>query len=148
MTTKIASTPEVGEQFHFLRTGTMFHTRVHGIPISRIANRGDQVTVTEELLELNRDRLGQLAPWLALAHDRQAQINKFGYEAVAPGPWPDLLAKTLPGTPEHDEAREEARRIAWTIEDEGRRREALDAVETEFGPASVTSKVLATFGQS
>lgn len=146
MTTEAAGIPTIGEQLHFLHTGTMFHTRVHGIAIAKIANRGDEITVSEDLLELNRDRYGQLPPWLALAKDPEAQLRVFGFEAVGTGPWPDLLSKTIPGTVEHDEAREEARRVAWTIQDDRKRQAALDEVEDAFGPMSTTSTVLATFG--
>src|SRR5690606_35283732 len=100
---------------------------------SVVLRRGDALTVTPEILEASRDQDGR--SWLDLLDDEPGQIARWGRVQVRRGPATDDLAVTERGTPEHREAREEARRAAWALGNSQERWQALRDVERIYGPA-------------
>lgn len=146
--TKNAPMPQPGEKLHFLVSGVTFHAVVHHQHTGIVSQRGQELTITAELLEANADRNGVLAPFLALVHDPDAQVKRWGQQLVAAGPWPRDLLLTIPGEAEHEEARRQAVRDAEAIDDPSSRRDALRAVEELFGPAQPTSRTNALYAGS
>lgn len=50
--------------------------------------RGMTITLTADIIEAQRDRHGDLSrSWVALLHDEDAQVARFGQVIVRPGPW-------------------------------------------------------------
>lgn len=144
MTTKPGQKPEPGEVFHFLVTGLTHPTFRHGAMLHVVSRRGDQVTITDRLLEAIADRNGE--SWLDLLHDPAEQVAKFGRKVIAPGPTPEDMVTTVVGSPEHETASRKARADAWKIEDPQKRRAALHDVDKRFGPPPLTSLTLTTYG--
>lgn len=122
-----------GDVVHFLSDLT-YCQQVGQFPAGVVAKRGDEVTITDELLEANTNRLGNLAPWLLEAHDPDAQIRRWGQQRVGVGPWPKDLLTTAPATPEHEDARRRAVRAAYGIANESEREAALCEIKEKFGP--------------
>lgn len=139
--------PEPGQVIHFLHSGLTYH-RIHkGQFTAFVSRRGDELTITEELLDANRDRHGVLAPWLGLLHNPEAQMHRWERIVVAVGPFPSDLLRTEPGDPDHDDARRAAVRDAKQIKDKVEQRAALQAIEKTYGPAQSTSKSLAAYSR-
>lgn len=122
-----------GDVIHF-HSGITYCQYVGEFPTGVVSKRGDEVTVTVEMLHANTDRLGNLATWLLEAHDPDAQIRRWGQQRVGVGPWPEGLLTTVPGTPEHEDARRRAVRAAYSIGDARGRQAALGQIEEKFGP--------------
>ena len=144
MTTNNGDKPQVGEVFHFLATGLTRPTFRHGVLFHEVSRRGDQDVITDRLIEASTDRNG--ACWLDLLHDAAGQVAKFGREVIAPGPTPESMSRTVPGTAEHDTAARKAREDAWKIKDPRMRGEALREVHEGYGPPPSTSQTLTTYG--
>ncbi|UYN83234.1 MAG: hypothetical protein KIT89_11100 [Microcella sp.] len=124
--------PKPGDQVHFLVTGLTIPTSTGIMALSHVTTRGETITITDDLIQAARDRHG--APgWPALVHDEAAQFARWGEVRFRPGPAPDDLESWTPGTPEADEAREQARRAAYAIVDDGERRKALRDIDQKFG---------------
>lgn len=124
------------EQFHWLVSGIIWHTREPSLfgGTSEISLRGQTVTLTDEMLSAS--------PWLALLGDEQAQVERWGQVRIMPGPWPDGVPTFTPNSPEHVEAREAARRAAWRADTPQQAREALAEVERVFGRGPTTSRTV------
>lgn len=101
--------------------------------------------VTPLIRELSRDREGN--SWVDLLEDEPAQVARWGEVIFRPGSWPQNLPRIKPGTLDHDEAREVARRTAWNINNDADRLAALAAVKAQHGSAPVTSKTIQTGGE-
>lgn len=132
--------PKPGDQVHFLISGFTIPTGQGLMALSHVTTRGETITFTDDLLQAARDRRG--APgWPALVHDEAAQFSKWGEVRFRPGPAPDDLESWTPGSPEEDQAREAARKIAWSIADDNERRLALARIDAKYGRAK-TSRTL------
>lgn len=131
MTGTNSSKPQVGEVFHFLAAGLTRPTLRRGVVLHEVSRRGDQDVITDQLIEAGTDRNG--ACWLNLLHDPAGQVAKFGREVIAPGPTPEGMSRTVPGSAEHDTAARKAREDAWKIEDPRMRGEALREVHKGTG---------------
>jgi hypothetical protein len=105
--------------------------------------RGDEIQVTEEMAAAARDRHGRPG-WLALVHDDDAQIAKWGSVRLRPGRAPHTLAPWTYGSPAWSEARETARREAWGLPTAEARTAALAEVQRVYGAAPTTSTTLNT----
>lgn len=138
--------PEVGQTFHFLVSGVTHPSPKSANHFHEVSHRGDEITITQHLLDASRNRLGDLPPWLALLHDPQAQCDVLGHVVTAPGPWPAGVLKTTPGTVEHREARRKAIARAQAIPDEQAREDALAEIVEAYGRGSKSSRTLATYG--
>lgn len=68
-----STTPRPGEQLHFLAPATI-STSTSFAASGATLDRGDQITLTEQMIELNRDRFGALPAWLTALDDDDAQI--------------------------------------------------------------------------
>lgn len=119
--------PKPGDQFHVLKSGFPI-SRPH---INEIAKRGDQFTVTEQLILDSLDRNNE--SWLDLLHDPEGQIKRYGHVAFAPGEAPAGLQPWEPNSPEADMARDSARTLAFAEADPQKRAEKLAEVYRVFG---------------
>lgn len=140
-----ARSPEPGDRISFLVHGLSHHRVISGMHTGVVSRRGDELTVTTDLLDANRDRNGDLPAWLRLLHDPEGQVRHFGQQVVSDSAWDKSLLLTLPGEPEHEDARREAIRTANLIEDKADRKAALRDVEAMFGPAPSTSRTNALY---
>ena len=93
--------------------------------------RGDELTITPELREASIDRLGR--SWLDLVHDPEAQIARWGEVRFAPGPWPEVAHRIIPGSPEEEELIAQAWKDAWAQPTDAERTEALKQVRAKYG---------------
>ncbi len=127
MTTKPLKTPQgklkPGDQIHFKRPISAF---------GFVRGRGDSLTLTADMIAGSIDRLGR--SWLDRVDDEDGPIGR--------GAWPDGQPKWSYGTPDWEEARETARRVAWSHADPKTRAESLAHVEEIFGPSLPTSRTL------
>lgn len=136
--------PKPGDQFHAVTTGITVATSTSLLGASTVLTRGQTVTLTADMIEASRDRNGD--SWLDLLHDDLAQIARWGEVRIAPGPAPADMAPWLPGSPEEDAAREQARRAAYALVDDAERRLALARVDERFGRLK-TSRTLNSAAQ-
>ena len=71
------------------------------IASGRVMNHGDELVVTEEIRALNTDRNG--VTWLTLLDNVDGQVQRWGRQVIARGPWPERRSKLcgprLSGTP-------------------------------------------------
>jgi hypothetical protein len=127
-TTELEATPQgrakAGDQIHF---------RVSGVTaFGRSWTRGEAHVLTRAGIGNTINRHGE--SWL----DREL-LRDDG--KVALGPWPDGEPKLLRGTPEHAEAREQARREAHA-RPLSERSAALRAVKETYGDSMPTSSTI------
>ncbi|QIK83171.1 hypothetical protein [Sanguibacter sp. HDW7] len=136
--------PQPGDEIHGVRSGLTLSTSTEPIggPPPITLRRGQTLTLTEPMIAASIDRLG--GSWLDLIDDEPAQIARWGQRMFARGPAPEGLTSWEPGTPEHTEARERARREAWALP-ESRRWDALRRVETDYGPPQATNSITARY---
>lgn len=134
--------PDVGDVGHFLISGFTYAESTRG-SAGRVASRGQEFTVTQDLREAGTDRLGSC--WLDLLHDPEGQRRRWGQVIFKPGPFPDGQLRTDPGSPEHTEARREAMREASSLPTKAERDAARREVERLYGPAVPTSNTLARY---
>lgn len=134
MSTEPLKLPKAGDQVHFLESGHMIPAPGGSGAISHSMRRGQTITLTSDLIEAARDREGNPG-WPASVYDPAC-------EWVQPGPAPQGMSPWSPGDPEEVEERERRRKAAWAETDDERRRNALQAVVDEFGPATPTSRTL------
>lgn len=109
------------------------------IIFGNVHKRGDQIELTAERIEGNRDRLGR--SWLDDLSE-EGQLARWGEVRVGVGPWPEDLPAWSYGDPLWQMAREQACRAAWRHEDAATRRQALAEVEQIYGPARPTSRTV------
>ncbi|MCT2084884.1 hypothetical protein M3D75_02005 [Microbacterium enclense] len=123
-----------GEKFYVIRSLT-----VEG----RVAQRGETITVTEQMIADSADRNGD--SWLSDVADDEAQIRRWGAVHLAPGEAPaDVLWWNLEGDDaSRDRARDEARWRAAALKDPVARQEALQEVRDTYGskPSSRSVKL-------
>ena len=98
----------------------------------RVVTYGDEILVTEQLRELNTDRLGNC--WLDLVDNRDAQPAKYGEVRFAPGRWPGAVSRLEPGSLAEIDAIAKAYRDAWLLPTEEERLEARASVRRDYGP--------------
>lgn len=126
------------DTIHFLAAGVTYATKKDD-PFGfggRTSKRGDELKVTAELRAANSDRNGDC--WLDQSEDEQLALH--GRVLFRRGPWPDDADLYVRGSSEWQDAREAARKAAWSLQDPRARNEALAAVHSRFGAAPVTSR--------
>lgn len=129
--------PTPGETIHALESGLTIATGLGWLAGGAVLARGQNLVVTSQLLEANRDALGRYnGP--GLVHHPDEQMAVHGRLLFAPGPAPDDMTAE-PGTAEWREQREQARTDAWLEPDTARRAAALAEVERKYGVAPTTS---------
>lgn len=134
-------TPTPGAVFHCLHSGAPSISTGAFAPLQ--PRRAQSIEITAAMLDASRDRLGH--SWLSIIADDTAQLRRWGVVYFAPGAAPADLTSWEPGSPEHHEAREEARRAAWAIPSTRERIEALREVERVYGAAPTTSRTTQTY---
>jgi hypothetical protein len=81
-----------------------------------LGERGSQIVITDEILEVNQDREGNSL--FDIIDDEDAQIRRWGEVKIRRGPRPDGLTEYVPGTIDHELAYQEAHyRIEVTTPD-------------------------------
>jgi hypothetical protein len=119
-----------------LGPGDEIHFQVHlSVPAtlmrSQIGEPGTTLTVTQELLDLNRDRNGR--SWLIdLIDDPGEQVRRYGRVRVARGPAP-TSSLPVPGTVAWVDAARRAYADAWDLRDPAERRVALAQARATYG---------------
>ncbi|MFE6255134.1 hypothetical protein [Agromyces sp. NPDC057865] len=135
--TKLPVSP--GDQIHFLQPHS-FGISDSWLAGEYMARRGETVTITDAIIEQSIDREGN--SWLALADDPDAQVARWGRVVFGIGPWPEAEPVLVPGSVEWTEAREIARKAAWSLQDPEARAAARRKVTEDFGAAPTTSSTL------
>lgn len=128
-------TPSEGLWIHF--------TSSHNVAVSSAPNGtvifgyGTDLLVTDEIIALSRDRNG-----------RSTLLDRIeaGNVGIHLGRWPSDLPRLEPGSNEWHDAKEAARKTAWTVEDEARRKAALARVAAEFGGIPTSKTLMTTRG--
>ncbi|MFF0909738.1 hypothetical protein ACFWZW_03495 [Microbacterium enclense] len=133
--------PAAGTTVHVLVSGVTVHVGEQMLSSGRVLTRGQNVVITDAMIERTRNRLGQLGG-IALAADEDEQLRRWGQIRFRVGEAPADLKSWLPGSTEWREAREKARRAAWAQPSDSEQAYALALVEKEFGPAPLTSATL------
>ena len=142
VTTDTATT---GISVHFLATVNVT-LRPDSHAGSRLFNYGDELLMTPEIIDANRDRFGR-CHLLDVLHDDEAQIRKWGRRIIAPGPWPEGELRIQRGSNEWNEARERALAVAADLPSEEERRIARAKVREQYGMRDdAYSKTIATYG--
>lgn len=133
--------PAAGTTVHVLVSGVTVHVGEQMLSSGRVLTRGQNVVITDSMIERTRNRLGQLGG-IALAADENEQLRRWGVVKFRVGEAPADLKSWLPGSTEWVQAREEARRAAWARPTDAERAYALAEVQREFGDAPTTSATL------
>jgi hypothetical protein len=109
----------------------------------RVLEYGDEIEVTGQLIEDNTDRTG--ACFLDLLGNDEEQERRWGKVVFRRGRWPAGQSRLERGSFAWADAREAARKAAWTIENLATRQEALRKVEADFGPALPANKTVSHY---
>lgn len=136
----------LGQTVHFLVTGFTYCTSSSLLAAGAISTRGDELVITEELVEANTDRNGKC--FLAGLHSPEAQEQAYGQRVIAPGPRPDGMLSTTPGTPEHEIARARERHAAFALQDPKDVEAALADIRSRYGRAPTTSRTIGIHPES
>lgn len=118
-----------GDRIHFLSTATI---RVReGSYGGEMVERGQTVTITDEILRLNVNREGW--SWLSLIDDREEQVRRWGKARFGRGPFPEREPMLEPGSPEAEWAAREALEAAAKLADPAAARAERVRVRAEYG---------------
>ncbi|MGY1602376.1 hypothetical protein [Geodermatophilus sp. SYSU D00815] len=115
-------------------------TSLSTLGVGRVFRYGDELTVTPEVREANRDRNGVC--WLDWLDTSADAYTRNGQEVCRRGPWPEGQLRMEPGSPAWEDARRRAIAEALAVVDPEERREARRRVDVEFGPSGSTSRTL------
>ena len=108
-TTAKKSPLRAGDQVHWIAHGPAIGTRrndVHGA-FTHLGERGSVITLTDEILEVNRGLDG--SSLFDVVDDDAAQIVRWGEVKIRRGPAPEGITWYIPGSHEHELAYQEAR---------------------------------------
>ncbi|PXA67479.1 hypothetical protein [Cryobacterium arcticum] len=135
MTTKAALKP--ADQIHFVESGlTLIVEGQRSVPHAISTHRGQTVTISQALLDANKNRFGEC--WLDL--DADAQIKRYGREMFRRGPAPEGMPAYTSGSVEESIARDKARAQADTLPHDQRAAAHLEVIRV-FG-RKVTSQTI------
>lgn len=132
----------VGETIHFL--GPLTIRRDASMAGGMVTNYGDELVITDEMIEASNDRNGD--SWLDLANDEQAQVKRWGTVMFRTGPWLEGVLRHAIGTDGWRRALDATKAEARAIPDSNIRRRRLREIDQEFGNVP-TSTTLATYGE-
>ncbi|SFR79638.1 hypothetical protein SAMN05428970_2599 [Agromyces sp. CF514] len=121
-----------GDRIHFLATTTVVVR--DSFAGGELVERGQTVTITQAILDLNSGRDG--FSWLALVDDEEAQEARWGHVLFRRGPWPEGKRKTIPGTLEALWEAQVAHDAASRIADETERAKAMSELRAVYGVRS------------
>ncbi len=132
-----SDTDGVGITVHAVRAVTV-HTSTSLGAIARVLTYGDEMVLTDEIIEANRDRLGRCA-LLERLDDPAGPLRR--------GPWPEGLDRMEPGSPAWDNARAAALQAAALLPEPDQQRAAAARVREKYGSTSgARSRTLAQYG--
>lgn len=115
-------------------------TSLSTLGMGRVFAFGDQLTVTPEIREANRDRNGN--SWLDWLDTSADAYIRAGRELCRRGPWPEGRLRLEPGSPVWEDARRRAIASALALTNPDERRTARQRVDEEFGTPGPTSRTL------
>jgi hypothetical protein len=106
---------------------------------SRVMQYGDELAITDEVLEASRDRLGNswLEDWLSSGEEEYRRGDK---PIARRGPWPADVCRLAPGSFERADARQAAIEDAFAITDPQARAVRRREIDEFFGPGEPTSR--------
>lgn len=127
-----------GDQIHFrVATSLLTHESPSMLGGGVLVERGATVTVTQAILDENKDRNGN--SWLEMVDDPERQIRAFGVQRFGRGAFPKHLSRFLPGSPEEIDERNRRRAAASKLPDaEAAAERARIRAELGTGGNSVT----------
>lgn len=136
--TKTTTAPlplRAGDTIHWVNNGPAIGTKrddFHGAWV-HLGERGSQIVLTDEILEVNRDRNGNSL--FDLVDNPGAQVARWGEVKIGRGPRPEGLTSYVPGTIDHLLAYQEAHHlIEVTTPDPDERAAKLSALnQSELG---------------
>ena len=129
--------PEPGSQFHFEKSGFIYVTGKGSRVFSEISRRGQELEVTQDMIDASLDRNGRT--WLQYIADEQAQLDRWGSVIMRPGAAPtnaDGTPVLSPWQPDNqaDKDQERARRTDQLVGvGDAARGEALAAIDRDLG---------------
>lgn len=127
---------------HFLTTTTLL-TSTSSFGVGRTFSYGDELRVTTEIREANKDRNGRAPMWDWL--DGDEDTFSVGSRAVAGrGPWPEGKCRLLPGSYAWEDARQRDIQDTWTIPDLDARAARRREIDAYYGRPEPTSRTLQT----
>lgn len=127
----------VGVTVHAIRAVTV-HTSTSLGALARVLTYGEEMVLTDDIIEANRDRLGRCA-LLDRLDDPSGPLRR--------GPWPEGVDRMEPGSPAWDNARTAALEAAARLPDPDQQRIACAKVREQYGSASgARSRTLAEYG--
>lgn len=127
-----------GDQIFFLTSMSLLtHDSPSMLGGGVLVERGATVTITQAILDENKDRNGN--SWLAMVDDVPRQIRAFGEQRFGRGPFPEHLSRFVPGSPEEIDERDRRRAAANKLPDaEAAAERARIRAELGTGGNSVT----------
>ncbi len=129
--------------FHCLTSGATIPTGQGFLSASHISRAGENVIVTQKMIDASYSASGW--SWMNLLGDDDAQLAKWGEVRFRLGRAPeDAPTWGVVGDADWREAREQARKDAWSQPTAQARAEALAAVNARFGPPPTTSTIIST----
>lgn len=127
------ATTDEAEGFWVHFTGTRNVAIGTGPTETVVFSYGMELFVTPRIVELSKGRDGQSRLLAAIEAGN----------GVERGRWPEAQSRLEPGSLDYADAREAARKAAWSLDSEDERRQALAKVRADFGDFP-TSRTLAT----
>lgn len=128
---------DVGITVHAIRTVAV-HMGTSLGSVSRVLSHGDEMILTQAIIEANRTRDGADALG-ALLDQPDGPLRR--------GPWPKGVDRLEPGSPQWDDARAAALRAAAMLPDPDDQRAAAARVREKYGSDSFAkSRTVATYG--
>lgn len=129
--------PKAGDVIHTLGSITVAYFDYHSAAVSR----GQNITLTDQIIELSKDRAGD--SWLSIVDDEEAQIARWGSRLVAPGPCPPEVAWwNAPGdTASPALAREQELEAARFISHPQDRDQKIREINSKYGPRQTSYSV-------
>jgi hypothetical protein len=133
--------PQPGTVVHSTRGGLTVHTGGQAGVSGVVVSRGQNIVVTDAMLQATKNKLGEYTG-IALAADERAQLRKYGEVRFRVGEAPSDLQPWTYGDADWSVAREAARRQAWAQPTDAERAYALAELERKFGPMASTTTTL------
>lgn len=127
-----------GDRIHFLvSTSLLISESPSMLGGGVLVERGATVTITQAILDENKDRNGN--SWLDTVDDRARQVRMWGEQRFGRGPFPADIPRFLPGSAEETDERNRRRAAASKLPDaEAAAERARIRAELGTGGNSVT----------
>jgi hypothetical protein len=132
--------PSDDDVVHFLESVSVL-TSLSTFGLGRVFGYGDELTLTSEIRQANKDRNGR--SMFDFVDQGADEYVRGGRVLCRRGPWPANKSRLLPGSYAWEEMRRQAIARALATEDPAERRAARKLVDEEYGPSLPTSRTLA-----